>query len=84
LGLERDLDTIDLSAIVDELVEKVGNKSALVSGIPDVENAYVDVFIATKSEDSGGTCEFQLSTQNIAAINGLGLPVQFTVAVVKP
>ena len=84
LGFEKDQDTIDLSAIVAELAEKIGNNKALLSGIPDVENAYVDVFIATKSEDSGGTCEFQLSAQNIAAINELGLPVQFTVAVVKP
>jgi len=84
LALEKDLDTIDLPAIVAELVEKIGNNKALLNRIPNVEDAYVDVFIATKSEDSSGTCEFQLSAQNIAAINELGLPVQFTVAVVKP
>jgi hypothetical protein len=84
LGFEKDLDTIDLPAIVEELVERIGSNKAVLNGIPDVEDAYVDVFIATKSEDSGATCEFQLSAQNIAVISELGLPVRFTVAVVKP
>lgn len=56
-----------------------------LAGIPGVEDAYVDVFIATKSRnDGGGTCEFELSAQNIASVRELGLPVRFTVAVVKP
>src|SRR5438046_1272371 len=76
LLIEKDLNTIDLPPIVEELVEKIGAKRTALSRIPDVDNAYVDVFIATKSEsDGGGTCEFELSAQNVAALKELGLPV---------
>lgn len=85
LRVEKDLDVINLSSVIEELAAKIGNKTASLVGIPDVEDAYVDVFIATKSrDDGGGTCEFELSAQNVASVRALGLPVQFTVAVVKP
>jgi hypothetical protein len=85
LVIEKDVDTIALPAIVEELVEKIGAKRIPLSRIPDVEDAYVDVFIATTSRSDGeGTCEFELSAQNIAALNALGLPIRFTVAVTKP
>jgi hypothetical protein len=85
LRVQKDLDVLDLSSVVEELVAKIGNKTASLVGIPGVEHAYVDVFVATKSrDDGGGTCEFELSALNIASVRELGLPVQFTVAVVKP
>jgi hypothetical protein len=55
-----------------------------LTDIAGVQEAYVDVFVAADADDDGGgTCEFQLSQENVRALNRLGIPVQFTVAVVK-
>jgi Domain of unknown function (DUF4279) len=39
LVIEKDLDTIDLPAIVEELVEKIGAKKTALSRIPEVDDA---------------------------------------------
>ena len=45
---------------------------------------FLDVFIAIDADtDGGGTCEFELTPQDVAELTRLGLPVRFTVTVVK-
>ena len=78
-------DSSNLSALVGELVLRVENRGIAFAQIAGVEEAYLDVFMAVDADDDGGgTCAFQLSEDSVSALHGLGLPVRFTVAVVKP
>lgn len=73
-----------LQAILEEVTTRFRDNRINLSEIADVEEAYVDVFVAIDAEaDGGGTCNFQLSKENVSALDALGLPVQFTVAVIK-
>ena len=74
----------DLPVLIQELALKIGDHGPVLTGIDGVEEAYVDVFVATHvDDDGGGTCEFQLSQENVRALDRLGMPVRFTVAVVR-
>lgn len=55
------------------------------SELKGIQEAFVDVFMATTAVDDGGrgTCQFELSKESLVALVRLGLPVQFTVCVVK-
>ena len=73
-----------LSDHVAELITRVGTKRDRLLGIPGVQEAYVDVFMAADADaDGGGTCEFDLSAEQVAFVAGLGTPIKFTIAVVR-
>lgn len=75
---------VDLSILVGRIVALLFKNDVDVRSLPNVEEAYVDIFIAPAAEeDGGGTCEFDLSSLDLANLNKIGLPVQFTVAVVR-
>lgn len=79
-----DCDSQKLSAHIDKLTTMVRKDSILSQDIQGVEESYVDVFIATDSDEDGeGTIEFELSEENISALARWKVPVRFTVAVVK-
>ena len=76
----------DLSVLIDELTSKIGDRAAApLPSIPGVQEAFLDVFIAIDAdrEDGGGTCEFQLSTEDLHSLKRVGVATRFTVAVVK-
>jgi Domain of unknown function (DUF4279) len=74
----------DLSQPLDELASKVGDLGSILTTISGVTDAYVDIFISTDADaDGGGTCEFQLSERHLRTLSGIGIPIQFTVAVIK-
>ena len=57
-------------------------RQALTS-LPGVEEGYIDIFIGGTSVTlGGGTCEFELSEVQTAAIAKLRLPICFTIAIV--
>jgi hypothetical protein len=73
-----------LVALANELISKIGGGQSTLLSIDGVEEAYFDVFVAINAdEDGGGTCEFQLSKENLCALERIGVPAHFTVAVVK-
>ena len=75
----------DLSVLIEEVTTKIGDKAPLISSIAGVQEAYMDIFVAVDSDDSGGgTCEFQLSPTITRALGQVGVPIRFTVAVVNP
>ena len=56
----------------------------MIRNMVGVQEAYVDIFIATRADEDGeGVCEFELDSDIFAFIGKLGLPVRFTVEVVK-
>lgn len=85
LSLEKDSNAIDLSEAVEQLINEIGAQHSTLTSIPGVEEAYLDVFISTAPDSDGeGNFEFQLTERNIGALQALGLPVHFTVAVIRP
>ncbi|MEN4904664.1 DUF4279 domain-containing protein [Luteimonas sp. TWI1437] len=51
--------------------------------LPGVEIAYVDLLVLVEAnEEGGGDCAFQLDVTSISALAELGLPFEFTAAVV--
>jgi hypothetical protein len=82
-ALAAETKSSSLSVHIDELRSKIGGKGPLIN-IVGVQEAYLDVFMSKTSDDTGsGTCEFQLSSESIKALESLGLPVQFTVDFVR-
>ena len=72
-----------LSDHINELTAKLKSANYL-RHIEGVQEAYVDVFIASDADEDGeGTFEFELSEENIAALAQIGLPIRFTAALVK-
>lgn len=66
------------------LTSKLGATASGIRGIPGVNEAYFDVFVATKADvDGEGSSEFELSHDTLAVLSKIGLPVRFTVAVVR-
>ena len=54
------------------------------SKIPGVDQSFVDVFVAVDAdEDGGGIVEFELDSECLRALHSLGLPVQFSINVVR-
>lgn len=74
----------DLFELIDELTSKIKKSGVSLLEIDGVQEAYADVFIAMDADEDGeGTCEFQLTPENLKALDCLGIPTRFTVAVVK-
>jgi len=77
-------DSNDLSVLIDELASKIGDKAVLLSTASEVQEAFLDVFIATDAEpEGGGTCEFQLSAEDLISLKRFEIATHITVAVVK-
>jgi hypothetical protein len=84
-ALTVEADSSNLTALIGELALRVKNRGVAFTQIAGVEEAYLDVFMAVDADDDGGgTCAFQLSDESVGALHNLGLPVRFTVAIVKP
>lgn len=86
-ALIEESDTSDpsrLSVHINHLTSKVNIGESTIYGIDGVQEAYIDVFIAKNSDEDGeGTCEFELSKENITALQTSGLPIRFTVSFTK-
>ncbi|OGI58313.1 MAG: hypothetical protein A2V58_01190 [Candidatus Muproteobacteria bacterium RBG_19FT_COMBO_61_10] len=83
-ALAAETKSSDLPVLIEELALKIGDRGPVLTGIDGVEEVYLDVFVAVDADDDGGgTCEFQLSQENVRALDSFGIPVRFTVAVIK-
>lgn len=73
----------DLHRVLGDVTSKIDENAPLLKELAGVDEAYLDVFIAIDADtDGGGTCEFELSPQDLAELGRLELPVRFTVTVV--
>jgi Domain of unknown function (DUF4279) len=74
----------DLSTRIQELAVKLEARSSQIYKIAGVEGAYVDIYIALSvARDGQGQCCFRLSHDDIAALQTMGLPIEFTLDVGK-
>jgi hypothetical protein len=75
----------DLSGLASRMKARLSHRSTSLDALPGVQEAYLDVLVmADADDDGGGTCEFALEKMAIADLNAIGLPIQFTIAVVVP
>jgi hypothetical protein len=57
----------------------------LLSGLPNAENAWIDVHIVAGDEDeSVSSVMFLMDTETISTLLNIGLPVEFTLDVLPP
>jgi hypothetical protein len=84
-GFSSDYEVVGqyLSEHISFLRSKLGQRASQIPSLEGVQDSCVDVFIAAETGAEGATCEFELTTANVAALMELGLPVRFTVAQVK-
>lgn len=83
LAVKVDTSTLEIASLVDDLFGKLGDPKVSLTTLPQVAEAYLDVFIGANAKPTGGgTCEFRLSAENLANLQRLGLPIHLTVAVV--
>lgn len=74
----------DLSTHIQELAHKIDDRARHVSAIAGVDGVYVDIYIAVSADnDGGGEHKFKLTQRDVDALQKIGLPVEFTLDVVK-
>lgn len=75
--------TESISALVGELAFAIGDGVQNLPSIPGVQEAFLDIFMAIDAEpEGGGTCEFELSFNDLRLLERFGIPVKVTVTVV--
>ncbi len=76
--------TKSLSDALDKLSSTLIDNGAVLSELPGLEEAYIDIFIAVDAdENGGGTSEFDIDEKSVASLAKLGFPVRFTIAIVS-
>lgn len=74
----------EVSTAICEIASKILRNQIELPRPSSVEDGFVDVFVTCAAdEDGGGTSEFRLDPECIAATQKLGMPLQFTVAVIR-
>lgn len=74
----------NLEDYIDDLLSKIDFNHENISHLNDIEEAYIDIFVAAESDQSSsGTCDFEMSPHQITELSRIGLPVRFTIAIVK-
>jgi hypothetical protein len=83
-SLRADSDSSMISDHVAQLLSNLPPDRGVLNGLRGVEDAFIDIFMALPANKNGeGTCEFNFTTENVAALAKTGLPVFVTVCVVK-
>lgn len=83
-GLVIDRTPGEVSEVLDELLARLGPQSGLAS-LPGVQEAYFDIFIASLTDDDGGsTCAMTLSTEQTEKLSRYNLPVRITMTSNRP
>jgi hypothetical protein len=77
---DTELKDVSLANHIELLRSRLGESWTKVHALPDVEDACVDVFVAIEALKDGTEAGFELSPQNLAGLQQLGLPIRFTVA----
>ncbi|MFA5122999.1 DUF4279 domain-containing protein [Zavarzinia sp.] len=79
----KDFRSDSVSDHVDSLLSKINFSRENLSIINDLEEVYIDIFVAMDEEkDGGGTCDFELSASQVEGLSKLGAPIRFTIAVI--
>lgn len=81
-SLSVDTSSGELSDIIYELGSMLKIDGEPLAHVSGVDEAYLDIFIATDANGGGGECQFHLDEKCILALNKFQLPVRFTIAVV--
>jgi hypothetical protein len=80
---DDELDSPILAEHIELLRSRFGYSWTNLSSLPDVQEAYVDIFMAVDAEKEGtNTCHFTLTPLSLLDLQQTGLPTQFTVAVI--
>jgi hypothetical protein len=84
-GLVVDKDLAEVSDVVDSLIATLGQQEDSFTKLPQVQEAYLDIFVAADSDEDGeGTCELELTDVQLKVLSKYGLPIRFTVSMGKP
>lgn len=71
--------------MVARLIADLGQQEEALANLPQVQDAYIDIFVAADSDEDGeGTCEMVLTDLQMKALSTYGLPIRFTVSMGKP
>ena len=79
-----DADDAKLSDCVQALQRAFGHSAEALAALPNAEAAWIDVHVVEElalGNDDDAEVAFTLASQDIGALNALGLPVEFTVSV---
>lgn len=69
----------DIGSLISGLIENVSSKDVDILRIDNVEEAYLDIFVAISIIDEGvHNCSFVLSEKDVSRISKMGVPVQIT------
>ena len=75
-------DSGELADYIDDLLSKIDFSHEEITQLGGLERAYVDIFMAKMPDVcGGGTCEFEMTSHQVAELSRLGVPVQFTISV---
>lgn len=84
-GFVIDEDPAEVVDVIASLIATLGRQEKSLAKLPDVQDAYIDIFVAADSDEDGeGTCEMALTELQMKALSAYGLPIRFTVCMGKP
>ncbi|MFG6448904.1 DUF4279 domain-containing protein [Roseateles sp. BYS180W] len=84
-GFVIDEDPAEVVDVVASLIAALGQHKESLANLPQVQEAYIDVFVAADSDEDGeGTCEMALTALQVKVLSSYGLPIRFTVSMGKP
>ncbi len=79
-GLVADSDSDVISEHITQLMSILSVDRDVIGRLDGIQDAYIDIFVAvTSDEDGESTYAFELSKENLTALERIGLPVHLTV-----
>jgi len=73
-----------LADYLDELLSRINFDHPAISKISGLEEAYVDIFIARRADESGdGITECEMTPQQLKKLSRIGIPIRFTIEVIS-
>ncbi|MCX7564389.1 DUF4279 domain-containing protein [Xanthomonadaceae bacterium XH05] len=73
-----------VSSALCELASKLTLGRIALRDMTGIEESFIDIFMTSNPDKSGGgTVEFNLDDEGAAAINKIGLPLQFTITFIQ-
>jgi Domain of unknown function (DUF4279) len=82
-ALVSDSDSSKLADHIDQLADRlktISGKQLVLSGLPDVEELYFDIFVCGSGDRDGEEAEFGLAPNHISLLSEIGLEVKFSVS----
>jgi hypothetical protein len=84
-GLVIEEEPAEMADVVEKLIETLRPHARSLQELPQVQEAYIDIFVATDTNVAGeSSCEMSLTADQIGTLSKFELPIRLTVSIGRP